>query len=71
MTNKLPKTKKLEVPKTISIKIDDGIVVCAEDKRSPLSALFKHIQDSLNDKNHVDAIKALAQAHGFEVEVSE
>ncbi len=69
MTSKLPKAKKMEVPKTISVKIDDGILVCTDKKNAPVYALFAHLLASMNDKNCVEALRLLADMHGYEIEV--
>ena len=66
-----PKAKTLEVPKVINVRVADGIVQTMDGFGTPLHMLFKHLHDSLNDKNDVTALKSLASAHGYDVSVEE
>jgi len=64
-TKSLPKAQTLEVPKVLNISVSEGIINVSGDDN--LSLLFRHLQDSMNDKNDVKALKALAKVHGYEV----
>lgn len=66
-----PAPKTLEVPKVINVRIADGIVQTMDGFGTPLHMLFKHLHDSLNDKNDVNALKGLASAHGYDVSIEE
>lgn len=59
----------MEVPKAINVRIADGIIETTDAYGGVLRGLFKHIHDTLNDKNDVNALKGLAEAHGYEVNI--
>lgn len=70
--DKLPKAPKtMEVPKTLTVRINDGILEPTDKRGSVSQILFKHMHDSMNDRNALDVFKEIAKAHGIAVEVAD
>ena len=67
----LPQAKTLEVPKVLHIRVNDGIIESLDDRHSPLNLLFRHLHDSMNDKNNLQTLETLAAAHGYTLERGE
>ena len=61
----------MEVPKTLNVRITDGILESADDMGSVLQLAFNHLHGSMNDKNSLDKLKGLAEAHGWRVTVTD
>ena len=61
-------TATMEVPKSISVCVKDGLIKSADGRGSLQQLLFKHMQSSMNDKNSMQALIGLAGAHGVKVE---
>ena len=69
---KLPKAPKtMEVPKVLNVHIVDGILDTTDARGSVEQLLFRHLHESMNDKNAMQALQGLANAHGFSVEVAD
>lgn len=54
--------QNLEVPKVVRVTVRNGII-CGD-----LSPMWMHLHGTMNDRNNLDALKALAKAHGYDVE---
>ena len=60
----------MEVPQTLNVRINDGVIESTNLRGSLQQLLFKHMQSSMNDKNAMQALIGIAGAHGVAVEVS-
>ena len=60
----------MEVPKTLNVRINDGVIESTDKRGGTMNLVFKHVQATMNDKNSMDILKALASLHGVAVEVS-
>ena len=72
MSKDLPKPPKtMEVPKVLNVRINEGILEPEAKRGTVERILFKHLHDSMNDRNAVDVFTELAKAHGYNVEIGE
>ncbi len=70
--SKLPKAPTtMEVPKVLHVVVNEGIIEPQAKRGTSEQILFKHLHDSMNDRNALDILKGLADAHGFSVEVAD
>ena len=68
--DKLPKAPAtMEVPKVLNVRVVNGIIGSTDARGSVEQLLFRHLHESMNDKNATPALIGLARVHGFSVEV--
>ena len=68
---KVKANSTMEVPKTIKVRIDDGIMESVDSRGGEAWTLFKHLHQSMNNRNSIAVLKQLAAVHGISVEVEE
>jgi len=68
---KAPATATMEVPQVMMVRIRDGILLSADERGSDMSILFKHVHESMNNRNCLPVLDSLAKHHGVEVKVEE
>jgi len=61
----------MEVPRSLHVRLNSGILETDDPRDSVEWTLFKHMHGSMNDKNNLEMLKGLAAHHGIEIATEE